>query len=133
MLALTFSLFLYALTAWVLVGWGSIITRLFRMRLPGAQQSFSQLWLGLALGLLALQLINYFAPVNWIVTTLLAVGGLVAWWFNGHRIPRLPSTPPRDLVYALLFILAVLLSALWIALQSMQPLTINESICGSFQ
>ena len=93
LLALTFSLFLYALTAWVLVGWGSVITRLFRMRLPGAEQSFSQLWLGLALGLLSLQLINYFAPVNWIVTTLLAVGGLVAWWFNGHRIPRLPSTP----------------------------------------
>jgi hypothetical protein len=120
--ALTVSLLIFGLGAWVLLGWGSIVTRLFRMKLAGAQRTFSQLWLGLALVLLVLQLVSFFAPLNWLVTGLLALGGLLAWWFNGRKDVRLSLTP-RSLLLTFIYSLIVLLTAGWIAAQSMQPPT----------
>ncbi|MCC6456039.1 MAG: hypothetical protein IT328_13885 [Caldilineaceae bacterium] len=113
--ALLGSLLLFGLTAWVLLGWGSMVTRVFRMSFPGSQQTFNQLWLGWAVALLLLQLINFVAPVNWLVTALVAVGGMLAWWFNGRTFPSL-SLAPLALAYSLI----LLLTAGWIAIQSMQ-------------
>ena len=121
---------LFALTALVLLGWGSLVIRLFRMRLESAEMRFSQLWLGLAIVLLWLQLLHYFTPINWIVTAALAVGGLVAWWLHWRKSPRLPFAAQR-LVPTILFSLAVWLSAWWIALQAMQPVTNVDS--GTYQ
>jgi hypothetical protein len=113
--ALLSSLLLFGLTAWVLLGWGNIVTRIFRMSFPGAQRTFNQLWLGWAMVLLLLQLINFVAPINWLVTTLVAAGGLLAWWFNGRKLPS-RSLSSRALAYSVI----VLLTAGWIVAQSMQ-------------
>lgn len=106
----------------MLLGWGSVVTRLFGLSLPGAQLTFSQIWLGLALLLLLLQLVNFFAPLTWLVTAILAAGGLLALWLNRRRLAR-PSPSWRGLGYGLL----VLLTASWLAMQSMQPPTLYDT------
>ncbi len=120
--ALLLSLFVFGLTALVLCGWGSIVTRLLKVSSPTAALAFTQIWLGWAVVLLLLNLINFFAPLNWIVTGGLAVGGLLAWWFNGRTVLHF-SRNRRVLFYGIV----LLLTAGWVAAQSMLTPVIYDS------
>ncbi len=76
----------YVLSMWVtlcllFVGVGSLVRRLFRLRLDSGRSVFMSFWMGWAGWLVILQLWHLFLPVDWRALALLAAvgGGGLAW------------------------------------------------------
>lgn len=113
------------LAAWIFLwlaisGLGLLLLRLIAVEIKSTEVFFAAFWLGWSLILAVLQIWHFFAPVNTIIFSLLAIIGIVGFFYAAYPVKeqffKFVSEHQSSLV---IFALSLLIFAFWLANRAM--------------